>query len=376
MAGDRSPVARACAEGRRGVQDVPEEARVGGAGSTLVGIMEFVDYYDTMGVAPDAPADEVKRAYRKLARRWHPDVSKENDAEARFKELGEAWTVLKDPERRAEYDALRAAHAAGATRGPGGDGRGGGFRPPPDWRSSAGVDPGTWRQDGGADFSDFFEEMFGRRAGGRGAGTGAGGGPGGGFARRGEDVESAVVITLEQAYAGATLPLGLRVPVRRDDGSLDFDERTLRTRIPAGTTDGTRLRLRGQGGPGSGGAPAGDLLLAIEVRAHERYTLDGRDVGVTVDLPAWDAALGGSVRVPTLGGTVTLRVPAGSESGKRLRLRGRGLPGEPPGDQYATLRIVTRAPAGAAAPDADAVRAAWEALRDMHADVETAGGTA
>ncbi len=323
--------------------------------------MEFVDYYDTMGVAPDAPADEIKRAYRKLARQWHPDVSKEDDAEEQFKRLGEAWTVLKDPERRAEYDGLRAAHAAGAARGAGG----GGFRPPPDWRSSAG--PGDWSPGGGADFSDFFEEMFARRAGGR-------AGAGGGFTMRGEDIESTVAITLEQAHAGATLPLGLRVPVRRDDGSLDFDERTLRTRIPAGTTDGTRLRLRGQGGPGIGGAPAGDLLLTIEVRPHEGFTLDGRDVGVTVDVPAWDAALGASVRVPTLGGTVTLRVPPGSESGRRLRLRGRGLPGEPPGDQYATLRLVTKAPG--AAPDADAVRATWEALRDLHADVATAGGGA
>ena len=167
--------------------------------------MEFVDYYDTMGVAPDAPADEVKRAYRKLARKWHPDVSRESDAEERFKRLGEAWAVLKDPERRAEYDALRAAHAAGGFR-PGAGGEG--FRPPPDWGANAGFDPGTWQQHAGGDFSDFFEEMFGRRAGARGFGAaGADGAPGGGFALRGEDVESALEIAIEQAYAGAELPL-------------------------------------------------------------------------------------------------------------------------------------------------------------------------
>ena len=339
--------------------------------------MDFVDYYDTMGVAPDAPADEIKRTYRKLARKWHPDVSDEPDAEERFKALGEAWAVLKDPERRAEYDALRAAHAAGGFRPGAGSGAGpgaggdGGFRPPPGWGANAGFDPGTWQEHAGGDFSDFFEEMFGRRAGARGFGGGAAGGGSGGFALRGEDVESALEITIEQAYAGAELPLALRVPARRDDGSLDFDERTLRTRIPAGATDGTRLRLRGKGGPGIGGAPAGDLLLEVRVRPHPRFALDGRDVNVTVDVPAWDAALGSRVSVPTLGGAVTLKVPPGTDSGKRLRLRGRGLPGDPPGDQYATLRVVVHgtvdAGGDAAGPDDEAaVRAAWERLRELH----------
>ena len=339
--------------------------------------MEFVDYYDTMGVASDAPADEIKRTYRKLARKWHPDVSEEPDAEERFKALGEAWAVLKDSERRAEYDALRAAHASGGFR-PGAGGRGGpgdgGFRPPPGWGANAGFDPGTWQRDaGGGDFSDFFEEMFGRRAGARGFGGGPGGpggasgpaGASGGFALRGEDVESALEIAIEQAYAGAELPLTLRVPARREDGSLEIDERTLRARIPAGATDGTRLRLRGKGGPGIGGAPAGDLLLDVRVRPHPRFTLDGRDVNVTVDVPAWDAALGSRVSVPTLGGTVTLKVPPGTDSGRRLRLRGRGLPGDPPGDQYATLRVVVRGAAGAASDETE-VRAAWERLRELH----------
>ena len=319
--------------------------------------MEFVDYYDTMGVAPEADADEIKRAYRKLARKWHPDVSEEPEAEERFKRLGEAWAVLKDPERRAEYDALRAAHAAGE--------RAGGFRPPPDWRSGAGFDGGAWQGAGAGDFSDFFEEMFGRRAGGFGAGgpggPGGGGRAGGGFALRGEDVSSGLAITLDEAYAGAEHALGLRVPVRRADGSVDFDERTLKVRIPPGTVDGAKLRLRGQGGPGVGGVAAGDLLLEIRVAPHPRFTLDGRDVNVTVDVAAWDAALGSRVAVPTLGGTVTLAVPPGSDSGKRLRLRGRGLPGEPPGDQYATLRLTV-----GGAPEGGDARAAWERLRALH----------
>ena len=323
--------------------------------------MEFVDYYDTMGVAPEADAGEIKRAYRKLARKWHPDVSDEADAEERFKRLGEAWAVLKDPERRAEYDALRAAHAAGGARGPEG------FRPPPDWGSGAGIDPGSWQGTGGGDFSDFFEEMFGRRA--RGGRTGFGSGGDGGFAFRGEDVASALEITLEQAYAGVELPLTLRVPVRREDGSLDFDERTLKTRIPPGATDGTRLRLRGQGGPGAGGGEAGDLLLDVRVAPHPRFALDGRDVNVTVDVAAWDAALGSRVSVPTLGGTVTLRVPPGSDSGKRLRLRGRGLPGDPPGDQYATLRVTV-----GGAPEGEA-RTAWERLRALHGGPAAGEGT-
>ena len=346
------------------MQDVPRGGGGAARGVTLVPAMEFVDYYDTMGVEPDADADEIKRAYRKLARKWHPDVSEEDEAEERFKRLGEAWAVLKDPERRAEYDALRAAHAAG-TGGPGGPGGmgGGGFRPPPDWRSGAGFESGAW-QGAGGDFSDFFEEMFARRAGGAGPGGG-----GRGFAFRGEDVESQLAITLDEAYAGAEHSLGLRVPVRREDGSVDFDVKTLKVRVPAGTVDGARLRLRGQGGPGVGGAEAGDLLLEIRIAPHPRFALDGRDVNVTVDVPAWDAALGSRVSVPTLGGTVTLRVPPGSDSGKRLRLRGRGLPGDPPGDQYATLRVTV-----GGAPD-DEARAAWERLRALHGGAAAGEGT-
>ena len=323
--------------------------------------MEFIDYYEVMGVEPDADADAIKRAYRKLARKYHPDVSDAGDAEERFKAIGEAWAVLKDPERRAEYDALRTAHAAGDFAG-----AGGGFRPPPDWRSGAGFESGAW-QGAGGDFSDFFEEMFGRRAAGGGPGSGAPGGRG--FAFRGEDVQSELAITLDEAYAGTEHALGLRVPVRRGDGSVDFDVKTLKVRVPAGTVDGARLRLRGQGGPGVGGAEAGDLLLEIRIAPHPRFALDGRDVNVTVDVPAWDAALGSRVSVPTLGGTVTLRVPPGSDSGKRLRLRGRGLPGDPPGDQYATLRVTV-----GGAPD-DEARAAWERLRALHGGAADEGGT-
>lgn len=328
--------------------------------------MEFVDYYATMGVEPDASADDIKRRYRKLARRWHPDVSEEPEAEERFKELGEAWTVLKDEQRRAEYDALRAARAAGAGRPGGAEG---GYRPPPGWSSGAGIDPGEWQAQGDGDFSDFFEELFGRRARPR---QTSGADASGGFRARGEDVTSALSITLAQAFAGVTLPLSLRVPIRRADGSLDVEERTLSTKIPAGTVDGTRLRLRGQGGAGIGGAEAGDLYLEISVRLEERFLLDGRDIITNVDVLPWQAALGASLTVPTLGGDVALKVPEGSAAGRRLRLRGRGLPGSPAGDQYVVLRIVVPKIDERPVAERDAIRAAWRELAKLHGD-EIAG---
>ena len=318
--------------------------------------MAFVDYYDTMGVAPDIEAAELKRVYRKLARQYHPDVSEATDAEERFKAIGEAWAVLKDPERRAEYDALREQIASG--RAGGGAGRGAGTASDgAPWRSGPGdgADPFA----GGftdADASDFFRDIFGARA----AAGGGGFGSDRSGAYRGEDAHVGLSIDLATAFAGAQLPLTLRVPSADERGQVELSEKTLKVRIPPGTLPGRKLRLAGQGGPGIGGAPAGDLYIEISVEPDPRFTLDGRDVSAVLDIAPWDAALGARLDVPTLGGDVQLRVAEGSTGGKRLRLKGRGMPGDPPGDHYIVLRI--RVPA----PRDDDERAAWQALRDRH----------
>ncbi|MGI9245275.1 MAG: DnaJ C-terminal domain-containing protein [Steroidobacteraceae bacterium] len=305
--------------------------------------MQFKDYYEVMGLQRGAAQDEIKRAYRKLARKFHPDVSKEKNAEERFKELQEAYEVLRDPEKRAAYDQ----HGANWRQGQD-------FRPPPDWGKGFEFSAGGARAGrggasrGSADFSDFFSELFGARS--------PFGAPGGGFGRRGfeagaeagsrgytatgQDHVARVEIDLEDAYRGGTRTIELRTPELMPDGHVTTRPRTLRVSIPAGVVEGQQIRLAGQGSPGSGGGPAGDLYLEVNLRPHPVFKLEGRDV--TVDLPVapWEAALGEAVAVPTLGGSVDMKLPTGSRAGQRLRLRGRGLPGPTPGDQYVVLRIV------------------------------------
>ena len=307
--------------------------------------MAFVDYYETLGVAAGDPVSSIKRAYRKLARKYHPDVSEEPDAEQRFKAIGEAWSVLKDAERRAEYDALRAHIASG------GNGAGAG-RQRAHWSGDGAPGPEPFA--GGfseADASDFFREIFGARA-------AAGGRSGHAGPRRGEDAHVALSIGLQSAHDGATLPLSLSIPVYRSDGTVELSRKTLRVTIPPGTLDGRRLRLAGQGGAGTDGAASGDLYIEIAVEPDDRFTVEGRDVHGVVDVLPWQAALGASVDVATLGGSVRVSVPAGSSGGKRLRLKGRGTGAPNSGDHYVTLRV--RVPA----PSSDAERAAWAALRD------------
>jgi curved DNA-binding protein len=301
--------------------------------------MEFKDYYATMGVDPDADADTIKKAYRRLARKYHPDVSDEPDAEARFKELGEAYEVLRDPEKREAYDQLRkGGHRPGES-----------FRPPPGWSNEGfefrGAGGGFHAEDLGG-FSDFFESLFGgaRRARPE--------------ARRGRDVRARIEIDLETAYAGGTR----RISLAGGQG------RTLEVRIPPGVTEGTRIRLAGKGEPGPAGAPPGDLYLEVHLRPHRRFDVDERDVQLVLPIAPWEAALGADIQVPTLAGRVSMKIPPGAGSGQRLRLRGRGLPGSPPGDQYVTLKIV-------APPADDATRALYEQLRtasafDPRADLE------
>ncbi|NGP53729.1 DnaJ C-terminal domain-containing protein [Thioalkalivibrio sp. XN8] len=290
--------------------------------------MDFKDYYQTLGVERTASADEIKRAYRKLARKYHPDVSKEPDAEARFKEVGEAYEVLKDPEKRAAYDQLGENWQAGQE-----------FRPPPGgggyYYSGGGPDMGGAEREFGG-FSDFFEALFGRggMAGMSDAGPRARGfnfrqaGP-----MRGEDQLARVQITLNDAYQGASRTLEVRGPAG--------DKRNIRVAIPKGVTAGQRIRLAGQGLPGANGGAAGDLFLEVDFAPHRIYEVEGRNILLTLPVTPWEAALGATINVPTLGGRVELKIPAGSQSGRRLRLKGRGLPGNPPGDQIVTLRIDT-----------------------------------
>ena len=284
--------------------------------------MQFKDYYATLGVERGASEDEIKRAFRKLARKHHPDVSKATDAAARMQELNEAYDVLRDPEKRAAYDQI-------------GQGRQGGqeFSPPPGW--DAGFEfsgaPG-----GGADFgahSDFFEALFGAAQ--RGGGRARHGG-----AARGEDHHARIMIPLEDAFHGATRTLTLRSPELDASGHVVLRERQLSVKIPKGIRAGQQIRLAGQGTPGFGGAAAGDLYLEVQFEPHRRYRVDGRDIFLTLRVAPWEAALGAAVPVRTPEGAVELNVPAGSQGGRKLRLRGRGIPGNPPGDLYAVLEIV------------------------------------
>jgi curved DNA-binding protein len=283
--------------------------------------VEYKDYYRILGVARGATQEEIKRAYRLAARKYHPDVSKEPNAEEKFKEVAEAYEVLKDPKKRAAYDQLGSWQ-------PGQE-----FRPPPDWeRQFRGFefDLGGLR---GGDFSDFFSELFGF---GRGAGA-----RGGHYAVRGQDLEAGVELGLEEVLRGRETELQV--------ATLEFDAqgrgrrvpRSVRVRIPKGVTDGERLRVPGKGGRGTGGAPDGDLYLTISLRPHPLFRPAGHDLYLELPVTPWEAALGATLEVPTLEGHARIKVPPGSRSGQKLRLSGKGLPrrGGGAGDLYCVLRI-------------------------------------
>lgn len=297
--------------------------------------MKYKDYYGVMGVDRKASAEEIKNAYRKLARKYHPDVSKEPDAEEKFKEIGEAYETLKDPEKRAAYDQL------GSHR-PGQD-----FRPPPGWESQFGGGQFSFED---IDLADLFSGIAGGR---RHAG------PGGGKIRMpGQDYEVTAHISLEEAYRGAEVDLELTVPDYDDRGLPHRVHRTLKARIPKGATDGQRLRLPGKGGKGMNGGRDGDLYLNIALHPHRLFRVSGHDLFFDLPLAPWEAVLGATVQVPTLGGTVRLKVPPGAHAGQQLRLAGRGLP-EPhagEGDLYAIVQIVVPTVTG------DSERALYEQL--------------
>lgn len=298
--------------------------------------MEFKDYYKVMGLAREATPEEIKRAYRLLARKNHPDVNKEAGAEQRFKDIGEAYAVLKDPEKRAAYDAL-------GTQREGQD-----FRPPPDWNANRthGRDPraaeAAFTDDETADASDFFETLFRRGFGGaQPHGASPGGHPQGGhsFQADGQDQYAKVLISLEDSYAGSTRRIVLRVPERSADGRVQTREQQLDVTIPRGVRAGQHIRLAGRGTAGMGDGKPGDLLLEVEFEPHAHYRIDKRDVYLDLPVSPWEAALGAEINVPTPSGEVELKIPAGSAAGRKLRLKGRGIPGNTPGDFYFVLQV-------------------------------------
>jgi curved DNA-binding protein len=271
--------------------------------------MQYKDYYEVLGVTRGANADAVKRAYRKLARKYHPDVSKEKNAENKFKELQEAYEVLRDPEKRAAYDQLGRDYRPGQQ-----------FRPPPDWSQRFGHSGGGQRFSDLNGFSDFFSSLFGGAAGPQAPDTDAG----------------FLDVTVEEAYAGTKRRVMLNEAGRA---------RSIDVQIPPGVGEGQSLRIAGTGG-------SGPLIFRIRLRPHALYTAQGKDVQIDLPLAPWEAALGAKVAVPTLGGTVELTVPAGAQSGQKLRLRGRGFPGTPGGDQIVVVKLVTPAAQSAQAKQA------------------------
>ncbi|MGJ8515154.1 DnaJ C-terminal domain-containing protein [Carnimonas bestiolae] len=316
--------------------------------------MEFKDYYAILDVPEDADTKAVKSAYRRLARKYHPDVSKEENAEERFKEVGEAYEVLSDKEKRAEYDQLRKYGNRGGDE----------FQPPPGWE---GWQQGGAQQAGGSesDFSDFFDNLFGQRRQRGGAGySSAGFGGFDDFAQRpypGQDVELDFPLFLEEVMAAEPKEVRFTLRTHDEQGRPKDIEKSLKVRVPKGVNDGERIRLKGQGGPGGNGGPNGDLYLKVQFAPHPDFDVDGHNLLLTVPLAPWEAALGGKIEIPTLAGRLQLTVPANSHAGARLRLKGKGLPQRSgQGDLIAQLKIVL--------PErpAEGDEAAWKSLAEHH----------
>jgi curved DNA-binding protein len=285
--------------------------------------MEYQDYYKILGLERDATPDQIKQAYRKLARKYHPDVSKEADAEKRFKEIGEAYAVLKDPEKKTAYDQM-GTNWSGSQ----------GFNPPPNWDSGYEFRGNGWGDSANPDHSEFFESIFGRRAQQANQQSAQ-------FNIPGEDHHAKIEIDLVDSYLGAQRSIGLKMPGLDDQGHLRMQERTLEVKIPKGIRSGQHLRLAGQGSPGFGNGKAGDLYLEIVIKPNALFKVDGKDVTVELNLAPWEAALGALVDLPIPTGKVELNIPANTMAGKKLRLKGKGIPSQEPGDLYATIRLVT-----------------------------------
>ena len=283
--------------------------------------MEYKDYYKTLGVDRKASQDELKRAYRKLARKYHPDVSKEADATEKFKEVGEAYEVLKDKEKRSAYDQLGANWKAGQH----------GFQRPSGWQQQTGFGGG---HGGASGFSSFFEDLFG------GGGGQYSQGQQRSYSARGENIRARVSIDIEDAIDGITRNFSLHIPEHDAYGQSVAKLRRLNVKIPKGIREGQSIRLAGQGSPGVGGGPNGDLLLEVQFKSHNLYTLDDKDIYMNLPLAPWEAALGATIKVPTPQGKVSLKIAENSQAGKKMRIKGRGLPGKPAGDFYVVLQVV------------------------------------
>lgn len=327
--------------------------------------MEYKDYYKIMDVERSATPDDIKKAHRKLARKYHPDVSKEKDAEARFKDVAEAYNVLKDPEKRASYDRLGANWQAGQE-----------FQPPPGWNPRQGATGQGFEDAGNREQSDFFDSLF------RGMGAGAGGRRGGGdqgargFDMHGQDQHAKIQINIDDSYNGDTRTLQLRVPEDSADGRVAMKDRTIEFSIPKGIRAGQHIRLAAQGGPGFGQGSPGDLYLDVEFLPHAHYRAEGSDVYMDLPVSPWEAALGAEVEAPTPTGRVEIKIPAGSATGRKLRLKGRGLPGKTPGDFYFVLKLVLPAAESDAAKKSYADMAEAFATFNPRAALKDLGGQA
>ncbi|MFM7514897.1 MAG: DnaJ C-terminal domain-containing protein, partial [Cyanobium sp.] len=286
--------------------------------------MKYTDYYAILGVERDASAEDIRKAYRRLARRYHPDISSEDDAEAKFKEVNEAYQVLSDPEQKQAYDQL-GRHRSGEE-----------FRPSEDWGGQ------VWQEGGFEDFdlADLLERLGQRAAGSQAAGRRRAGAP---FAMRGQDYEATATISLEDASRGVEVSLDLSVPEPTAEGGVRRVPRTTRVRVPRGVVDGERLRVAGRGGPGYGDGPPGDLYLDIHLQTHPLFRAVGHDLYLEVPITPWEAVLGAEIELPTLDGRVKVAVKPGAKAGQKLRLAGKGLPrrGEGAGDLYGVLQLVT-----------------------------------
>ena len=312
--------------------------------------MDFKDYYKILGVEPTADEKTIKTAYRKLARKYHPDVSKEPGAEDKFKEASEAYEALSDPEKRAEYDEIRKYGSQGR------------FQPPPGWQGRGGAGAGAGQGYGAGDFengdfSDFFSSIFGNRGGQQG---GRAQSPG----RRGQDVEMELAVFLEETLSTESKQISFKVPQHSANGQRMADiTKTLNVKIPAGVTDGERIRLKGQGAPGVAGGEKGDLYLIIRLAPHPMFDVEGHDLIITVPIAPWEAALGTKVAVPTLTGKINLTIRPDSQNGQRLRVKGNGLLNKQGqrGDLYAQLKIVMPKSTD------EATKALWEKLAEQAA---------
>lgn len=288
--------------------------------------MQYKDYYQILGVKKDAALADIKKAFRKLARKYHPDVSKEPNAEAKMKEINEAYTVLSDVEKRAAYDQLGRGYQPGQE-----------FKPPPNWDAGFEFSGRGFNAGEAAEFSDFFAELFGKMRGGAGKQSGFGHGN---FSARGEDHHAKVMLDLEDSFRGTSRQIGLRVPRMDQQGHVLLENRLLNIKIPQGVYEGQIIRLAGQGAPGLGEGKTGDLLLEVCFNPHPRFRVDGRNLHLNLPVAPWEAALGAMVNVNLIDSQLKVRVPEGTQSGRQLRLSGKGIPSRPPGDLLLDIQVV------------------------------------